>query len=87
MSSAEEMYKKALAFNERLGRMEGMLNQYGNLGAVFYMRGNLDEAEEMCEKALTIAEKMGLKQMQEKIKKLLKQIREDREGDEPLPVQ
>jgi tetratricopeptide (TPR) repeat protein len=87
MSSAEEMYKKALALNERLGRKEGMLNQYGNLGATLHERGDLDGAEEMCKKALTIAEQMGLKQMKEKIKQLLKKIREDREGDDALPAQ
>ena len=35
LDKAEEMHKKALEINEKLGRLEGMANQYGNLGSVY----------------------------------------------------
>ena len=53
------MYKKSLAIEEKLGRLEGMANQYGNLGNVLQTRGDLDGAEEMYKKSLAIEEKLG----------------------------
>jgi len=52
LDRAEEMHKKALAINEKLGRQKGMANQYGNLGAIYQTRGELDRAEEMHKKSL-----------------------------------
>ena len=53
------MYRKALEINEKLGRLEGMAKQYGNLGTVLLTRGDLDGAEKMFLKALEINDKLG----------------------------
>ena len=53
------MYKKSLAINEKLGLLEGMASDYGNLGIVLQTRGDLDGAEEMHKKSLEIDEKLG----------------------------
>ena len=59
LDRAEEMLKKSLAINEKLGRQEGMASQYGNLGLIYRTRGELDRAEEMLKKSLAIFEKVG----------------------------
>ena len=59
MDAAREMYEKALEISERLGRLEGMANQYGNLGLIAQTRGDLDEAEKMLRKSLEIEERLG----------------------------
>ena len=71
---AEDMYKKSLAIEEKLGRLEGMASDYGNLGILLKTRGDLDGAEEMYKKSLEIAEKSGFKQIQEIVSKLLKDL-------------
>ena len=53
------MFKKALAIDEKLGRQEGMANHYGNLGAIYQTRGELDRAEEMYEKSLALFKAVG----------------------------
>ena len=59
LDGAEAMHRKALEIEEKLGRLEGMANQYGNLGIVLRTRGDLDGAEAMYRKALEINEKLG----------------------------
>ncbi len=59
LDRAEEMHRKSLAIEEKLGRPEGMANQYGNLGLIYRTRGDLDRAEEMHRKSLAIEEKFG----------------------------
>ena len=59
LDGAEAMYKKSLAINEQLGRLEGMASQYGNLGNVLRVRGDLDGAEAMHKKSLAINEQLG----------------------------
>ena len=59
LDRAEEMLKKSLAIEEKLGRQEGMANQYGNLGLIYRTRGEFDRAEEMLKKSLAIDEKLG----------------------------
>ena len=59
LDGSEEMHRKALEIDERLGRLEGMASDYGNLGIVLKTRGNLDGAEEMQRKALEINERLG----------------------------
>ena len=53
------MFREALEINEKLGRLEGMAIQYGNLGLVHETRGELDEAGRMLRKSLEISEKVG----------------------------
>ena len=53
------MYLRSLKIDERLGHPEGIANAYGNLGLVYYSRGDLDRAEEMHCKSLAIEERLG----------------------------
>ena len=39
MDGAEQMHRKSLEINERLGRLEGMATEYGNLGLVLLKLG------------------------------------------------
>ena len=59
LDGAEAMFRKLLEINEKLGRLEGMARQYGNLGNLLSSRGDLDGAEAMYRKALEIDEKFG----------------------------
>ncbi|QOV92088.1 serine/threonine-protein kinase [Humisphaera borealis] len=56
---AEEMYNKALAIEEKFGRLEGMADSYSNLGVVMRIRGNLAGAEAMHNKSRAINEKLA----------------------------
>ena len=59
LDKAEQMHKKSLAIEEKLGRLEGIARQYGNLGIIYQTRGELDKAEQMYKRALEIEEKLG----------------------------
>ncbi|MCP4594138.1 MAG: tetratricopeptide repeat protein, partial [bacterium] len=59
LDRAEEMFRKSLEIEEKLGRLEGMASDYGNLGVIHRTRGDLDQAEEMHRKALEINEELG----------------------------
>jgi len=59
LERAERMFRKALEINEKLGRLEGMASEYGNLGVIYETRGDLDRAEQMHRKALETNEKLG----------------------------
>jgi len=59
LDEAEQMYRKSLEINEKLGRVEGMAKAYGNLGFVLRTRGDLDGAEEVYRKSLEIDLKLG----------------------------
>ena len=59
LEQAEAMHSKALEIEEKLGRLEGLAAQYGNLGNVYQTRGDLDAAEAMHKKSLAIEEKLG----------------------------
>ena len=63
LNKAEEIHKKALAINEKLGRLEGVASDYGNLGLIYMTRGELDKAEEMHKKSLAIAEELGMQEI------------------------
>ena len=59
LDAAEQMHKKSLAIEEKLGRLEGMATDYGNLGIIYEVRGDLNAAEQMHKKAFDIFEKLG----------------------------
>jgi len=61
LDKAEEMHKKSLEIEEKLGRLGGMASEYGSLGLIYYTRGELDKAEQMYKRALGINEKLGHK--------------------------
>ena len=53
------MQKKSLEIHEEMGNRAGVARQYGNLGAIYKTRGDLDAGEEMQKKSLEIHEEMG----------------------------
>ena len=59
LDKAEEMQRKSLEIDEKLGSVEGMANDYGSLGLIYQTRGDLDEGERLYRKALEIDEKLG----------------------------
>jgi len=59
LDAAEDMHKKSLAIEEKLGCLEGIASDYGNLGTVYLKRGDLDAAEAMHKKSLAIDEQLG----------------------------
>jgi tetratricopeptide (TPR) repeat protein len=59
LSKAEDMHTRALEIERRLGRAEGMANQYSNLGGVYQARDDLLKAEAMHTQALTIYQTLG----------------------------
>ena len=71
MAEAETIYRKGLEIDEKLGRLEGMANQYGNLGLIFQMRGGLDGARKLWSKARDLHAKIGIPHMVEKVPELL----------------
>ena len=77
LDGAEHMYQKSLDINEKLGRLEGLVNQYVNLGNVLLARGDLDGAEEMYLKSLDVAERLGSVQLITKIKSRISALRKN----------
>ncbi len=62
LEKAEDMHKKSLEMEERLGLQKGMAGSYINLGVIYRIRGELDKAEDMYKKSLEIAERLGLQE-------------------------
>ncbi len=58
LGPAEQMFRKALEINEKLGRPGAVASGYGNLGLIYQTRGDLDRAEQMLRKSLEINEKL-----------------------------
>jgi tetratricopeptide (TPR) repeat protein len=59
LADAEQMYRKSLEIDEKLGRLEGLTNAYLNLGMVLSTQGDLVGAEQMFLKSLDAAERLG----------------------------
>ena len=78
---AEQMYRKSLEINERLGHLEGMASDYGNLGNVLQVRGDLDGAEKMYRKSLETAERLGSSRLSTHAKSLLSSLRKSQFDD------
>jgi tetratricopeptide (TPR) repeat protein len=59
LDKAEEMIRKSLEMEEKLGRTEGVAVDYRNLGVLFMARGDLAQAEAMFRKSLEMEKKLG----------------------------
>jgi len=59
LERAEQMFRKALEIDEKLGRMGGVASHSGNLGLIYQLRGDVDRAEQMHRKSLEIEQKLG----------------------------
>jgi len=53
------MCRSGLEIDKKLGRLEGLASKYGNLGNIFQLRGDLDEAEKMYRRVLEIDKRLG----------------------------
>ena len=53
------MHRMSLAVHEALGYQEGMAYNYGNLGNLYYIHGELKQTEAMYRKSLAINEALG----------------------------
>ena len=71
------MHQKALAIEEKLGRKEGMANNYLNLGIIFRTRGDLGRAEELWRKALDLFREIGMKAMVKKVQDWLDGLKDE----------
>jgi len=54
--------------------LEGMANQYGNLGGVYVERGDNDKARQYWEQAVELYKRIGMLHMVEKIEKWIVKI-------------
>ena len=61
LDKSQQNILKSLEIDQKLGRLEGMASDYGNLGLIYRTKGDLDQAEEMHKKSLEIAEKLDNK--------------------------
>lgn len=59
LAEAERMHLRALEIDARLGRLEGIGTEYGNLGLVYLSRGSLDSAERMFKASLEIEKRLS----------------------------
>ncbi len=59
LDDAERMQRKALTTDVKLGNLESMACDYGNLGLILMTRGDLEGAEAMYRKSLEINAKLG----------------------------
>ena len=53
------MHNKSLAIDEALGREVGMASDYGDLGNLYNIRGDLDRAEKLYNKSLALFKTLG----------------------------
>ena len=60
LDAAEQMLRRAIEIEEKLGRPEGMAKQYGNLGAIYEERGDIKKAREYWVKARDLFAKIGM---------------------------
>ena len=67
----EMMHRKSLEIEEKLGRLEGMASDYGNLGLIYETRGDLKEARTLWTRARDLYEKIGMEHMVAKIQNWL----------------
>ena len=80
LEKAEQMYKKALEIDEKLGRREGIAIRYKNLGLIQQTRGDLSEARVYMKKALEIFRNIGIKPEIEKVQRFIDELDEQVKG-------
>ena len=67
LDAAEDMHKKALGLDEKLGRLEGMAATYSNLGVVYQKRGDLKSARDLWTRSRDLYAKIGMPHMVKKL--------------------
>ncbi|MGD2110971.1 MAG: tetratricopeptide repeat protein, partial [Phycisphaerae bacterium] len=77
LDQAEKMHRKSLAIEEKLGRLEGMAIQYGNLGTVYEQRGDVATAREYWTKARDLFEQIGIPHEVEKVQAWLDELEDE----------
>ena len=68
------MHKKSLAIEEKLGRLEGMASDYGNLGWVYKKRGDVEKARGYWVKAVDLYKRIGMPHMVKEVQGLIDEI-------------
>jgi len=71
LDRAEEMHRKSLAIEEKLGRIEGMASDYANLGSVYKKRGDQAKAHEYWQLAKETYAKAQMPHMAKKMQDLI----------------
>jgi tetratricopeptide (TPR) repeat protein len=71
------MYQKALEINEAMGNKDGMARNYGNLGNVYSDRGELNQAEAMYRRALTLFKATGAEREIAQVRGALEHLKRD----------
>ena len=64
-----------MAIEKELGRKQGMASDYGNMGIVYQIRGDLDKAEEVWTMSLELFESIGAKDRIEMVQGWLAELR------------
>ncbi len=77
LDKAEEMHKKALEINEKIGHLEGVAGNSANLGLIYEQRGDIGKARECWEKAFELFKRIGMPHMVEKVEGLIERIDTD----------
>lgn len=67
LDGAEQMHRKALAINEKLGRLEGMANAYANLGCIMHDREDMKRARALWLQSRNLFAKLGAQQQLKKV--------------------
>jgi tetratricopeptide (TPR) repeat protein len=79
------MYKQSLALAKELGHKGGLAANYSNLGTVYQIRGELDQAEAMYQQSLDLFKEMGARRQVDHVQRLLKKLN-DLQTENPGPV-
>jgi tetratricopeptide (TPR) repeat protein len=69
------LYRKQLVLEEVVGRKDGMASAYTNLGNMYGRQGDLDQAEALYRKALTLFQEIGAFAQVEQVQKSLRILR------------
>jgi len=80
LDQAEAMHRKSLEIDEKLGRLEGMAIQYGNLGSVYVQRGDPAKARDHWTKARDLYARIGMSHMVKKVERLVAKLEADQDG-------
>ena len=77
LAGAEKMYQKALGIDKKLGRLEGIAAGYASLGSLLVKRGSKSEARELLSKSIEIYDRIGIKQMADRVASWLEALEEE----------
>lgn len=74
LDQAEQMHRKALEIDKRLGNQEGMAQEYGNIGSILLKRNNKEGARGLWMKARQIYSTMGVRDKLTLVRSMLDEL-------------